>query len=217
MKIGFHHRRRSLAALATLTALVLFAWAWGSSPINLRDRIFPRHLREVEGGWLYRSGQIRPNLIEATLRDLEINVIVDLTYEVQPGDASQIAERETAQRLGIEIQRFPMNGSGIGSIDNYVGAIRAIADAGREGKHVLVHCRAGDRRTGGVIAAYQMLVKGESVEVARAELERFHRWSPRESRVAHFLDENLQRIGEGLVSVGAIQQVPRPMPTLALR
>jgi protein tyrosine/serine phosphatase len=217
MNVELHHRRRWLAAVATLTALALFAWAWGSSPINLRDRIFPRHLREVEGGWLYRSGQIRPNLIESTLRDLDIRVIVDLTHEVQAGDASQIAERDTAQRLGIEIKRFPMNGSGIGSIDSYVGAIRAIADAGREGKHVLVHCRAGDRRTGGVIAAYQMLVKGEPVEVARAEMERFHRGSPRESKVAHFLDENLERIGEGLVSVGVIRQLPHPIPTLASR
>jgi protein tyrosine/serine phosphatase len=200
-----------------LIALVLFVWAWGSSPIGLRDRIFPKHLYEVESGWLYRSGQIGPNLIEDTLRDLEIDVIVDLTHEVPGGDASQIAERAAAAKLGIEIRHFPMRGTGIGSIENYAGAISAIADAGRQSKHVLVHCRAGDRRTGGVIAAYRMLVEGESVETARAEMERFHGSSITESKLARFLDENLEQIGKALIAAGTIQKLPDPMPEFASR
>lgn len=204
-----------MSAGAALLAAALFAWAWGSAPINLRERIYPKNLGEVEAGWLYRSGQIRPNLIEGTLRDLDINVIVDLTYDLGDGDASQNAEREAAAKLGIEVRHFPMNGTGIGSVESYVGAIGAIASARLEGKRVLVHCRAGDRRTGGVLAAYEILVNGKSVADARAELERFHPRSESESKLLRFLDENLAEIGQGLIAGGVIQRLPDPMPTLA--
>ena len=118
---------------------------------QLARRIFPKNLAEVEGGWLYRSGQIKPNLIEGTLRDLKIDLIVDLSHDLRGRDASQNAERAAAEKLGIEVQRFPMRGTGIGSVENYVGAIAAIERGRREGKRVLLHCRAGDKRTGGVL------------------------------------------------------------------
>lgn len=215
MKLALKNRSRWLAAGATLVAAVVFAWAWGSAPINLRERIFPKNLGVVESGWLYRSGQIKPNLIENTLRELDINLIVDLTKDMGNSDASQNAEREATVKLGIETRRFPMRGNGVGSVENYVGAISVIASAGRDGKRVLVHCRAGDRRTGGVIAAYQILVKGESVADARVELERFSRHSGVESDLTRFLDENLGQIGQELIAAGVIQRLPDPLPTFA--
>lgn len=214
-------RTRARARIAAVGGTLLFVafaiWAYGSSPLNLRDRIFPRHLAEVEGGWLYRSGQIRPNLIEGTLRDLEIDVIVDLSHDLGPSDESQVAERRAAERLGIELTRFPLNGSGGGEIDHYAGAIEEIARAGRAGKHVLVHCRAGDRRTGGVIAAYEMLVNGRSFEEARFELERFSRKRGVESNVRRYLAEHIAQIGERLIESHVIAKLPDPMPTLAAR
>ena len=208
-------RARWAAAGACVVAVALFCWAWGSSPINLRERIFAKNLAEVEGGWLFRSGQIRPNLIEGTLRDLKIDVIVDLTHDLGGNDASQNAERAATEKLGIEVHRFPMNGSGIGSVENYVGAIGEIARAGREGKHVLVHCRAGDRRTGGVLFAYQYFVKGESDAVAREEMERFNPHRGGETNLTRFLDENLDAIGQGLLEAGVIERLPAPVPTRA--
>lgn len=215
MKSALQGRSRWLAAGATLVAAAVFAWAWGSSPINLRERIFPKHLGEVEGGWLYRSGQIKPNLIENTLRDLDIDLIVDLTVDRGTTDASQNAEREATAKLGIETRRFPMRGDGVGSIENYAGAISAIASAGREGKRVLVHCRAGDRRTGGVIAAYQILVKGKSAADARTEMDRFNPNPASESNLTRFLDEHLEEIGRELIARGVIQKLPDPLPTFA--
>ena len=215
MLIALQGRSRWLAAGATLVAAVLFAWAWGSAPINLRERIFPKNLAEVEGGWLYRSGQIKPNLIENTLRDLDIDLIVDLTFDRGNADASQNAEREATAKLGIETRRFPMHGDGVGSIENYAGAINAIASAGREGKRVLVHCRAGDRRTGGVLAAYQMLVEGKSSKDARAEMERFNRNPGAPSKLTRFLNEHLAEIGRELIARGVIQKLPEPLPTFA--
>jgi protein tyrosine/serine phosphatase len=217
MDPGGRSFKRSLVAGTAIVFLAFFCWAYGSAPINLRERIFPKNLAEVESGWLYRSGQIRPNLIEGTLRDLEIDVIVDLTEDFGLRDASQVAEKRAAEQLGITVRRFPLNGSGIGKIERYVGAIAEIARAEREGRSALVHCRAGDRRTGGVIAAYQLLVKGESVEDVRAEIDRFSGWSTGETRLKRFLAENLDEIAQGLVDAGVIARLPDPMPTLASR
>lgn len=215
MKNGSRLLGRSLVAGGVIAFLAFFCWAYGSSPINLRERIFPKNLAEVESGWLYRSGQIRPNLIEGTLRDLDIDVIVDLTEDLGQRDESQMAEKRAAEALGIEVRRFPLNGSGIGAVDRYVGAITEIARAEREGRHVLVHCRAGDRRTGGVIAAYRILVKGESVEAVRPELDRFSGWSTGETRLKRFLAEHLDEIAQGLLDGGVIARLPDPMPKLA--
>jgi len=215
MEVQGRSRARWSAAGAFVVAVALMLWAWGSSPINLRERIFAKNLAEVEGGWLYRSGQIRPNLIESTLRDLKIDVIVDLTHDLHGQDDSQNAERAAVEKLGIEVHRFPMNGSGVGSIENYVGAIGEIVRAGREGKHVLVHCRAGDRRTGGVLFAYEYFVKGESAEAASEEMERFNPHRGGETNLTRFLDEHLDAIGQGLVEAGVIERLPEPVPKRA--
>jgi len=207
--------RRAGVLTAFVTTVAVFCWAWGSAPINLRERIFPKNLAEVERGWLYRSGQIRPNLIEGTLRDLDIDVIVDLTEDRGRHDEMQLAEKAAAKKLDIPIRRFPMNGSGIGSVDDYAAAIAVIDRAHREGERVLVHCRAGDRRTGGVIAAYQMLVRGESPQEAREELDRFSRNPGDDSKLVRFLGEHLDDIARRLVEIGVIARVPDPMPTLA--
>src|SRR5262245_59553360 len=172
-----------------LALLTLFFWAWNSSPLKLKDRVFPKQLAEVYPGFLYRSGQIAPNLIEDTLRDLGIDLIVDLSGERL--DEAQLVERETARRLGIRYVAFTLSGSGTGAIDQYAGAVEAIARAQTRGERVLVHCRAGDRRTGGVIAAYQMLVRGEPYARARSELARFSRKPLEGSRVLVYLDESL--------------------------
>ncbi len=175
-------------------------WAWNSSPINLKDRIFPKHLTEVYTGSLYRSGQIDSRLLRTTLEDLQIDVIVDLTGDQQRPD--QLFERELAEELGIEHRIFSLGGSGIGAIDQYVGAVEVIARAVDMKRPVLVHCRAGDRRTGGVVAAYQLLIRGEPVERAFAEVARYSRTPVSESRVWSFLQANLSRISEGLVARG---------------
>lgn len=208
---------RALECLFVLVPVAAFCWAWGSAPLNLRERIFPTNLVEVERGWLYRSGQIRPNLIEGTLRNLQIDLIVDLTHDRGMRDPRQVAEKLAAEKLGIEVRRFPMSGKGIGTIDQYAGAIGAIAQAGRDGRRVLVHCAAGDRRSGGVVAAYELLVQGVPPDDALAELERFSADRGDETTLIRFLRENLEAIAQRLVETGVIARVPDPMPRLASR
>jgi len=201
------------------------AWSWNSSPINLRDRLFPKHLARVEPtlqspqdiqeGVIFRSGQIAAGLIEETLKDLEIQMVVDLTHNRGDRDADQVAERNAVQQLGIEHENYPLSGSGRGSISTYTEAVAAIARGARSGKRVLVHCRAGDRRTGGVLATYKLLVERASSAEARIELERFSRRSPDESGLVEFLDDHMPEIAAGLLESGVIQEIPRPLPRLA--
>jgi len=188
--------------LTAVCAIAFSVWAWNSSPLNLRDRLFPKHLAEVYPALLYRSGQIDPRLIEQTLRELEIARIVDLTGE--HGSEEQRVEREIAQRLRIEYRSFQLGGSGTGDVEQYVGAIEAIDDSVRRGRPVLVHCRAGDRRTGGVVAAYQLLVRGESSARAIEELERFARSSLADAPLWRYLDEQLPEMARRLVERGVV-------------
>jgi protein tyrosine/serine phosphatase len=206
-------RSRWIGLVGLLLLGGFLSWAWNSSPIDLRDRLFPIHLSEVYPG-LYRSGQIAPNLIEGTLRDLKIGLVVDLTHDLGDSDAAQVAEREAIEQLKIERVSYPLGGSGTGAVENYVGAVSAIASAAREGRRVLVHCRAGDRRTGGVVAAYQLLVRGETPERAMQELTRFSRHPERNSKVLTYLNENADEIAAGLVERGVIDAIPQPIPQL---
>lgn len=199
-------RRRLLAALCVLPCLGTVAWAWNSKPLRLRDLVFPRRLAEVYPGFLYRSGQIGPSLIEETLRDLGIGVIVDLTGPRD--DEAQAHEREVASRLGVAYHNFTLNGSGTGDIGEYVGAVEVIARAEAQGKRVLVHCRAGDRRTGGVVAAYQTIVRREPWSRALDELERFNSKPLHNSRLLPYLHENLPTMQEMLVERGVIPEGP---------
>lgn len=208
---------RAFEWLFVLVPVAVFCWAWGSAPINLRERIFPTNLVEVESGWLYRSGQIRPNLVEGTLRNLDIDVIVDLTEDRGNRDPRQVAETRAVEKLAIEVRRFPMSGKGIGTVDQYAAAIGAIASARREGRRVLVHCAAGDRRTGGVLAAYRLLVEGVPPAEATEELERFSQDRGEETTLVRFLREHLDEIAQRLVETGVIARLPDPIPTLASR
>lgn len=212
--LEIRHRRLVVHVAVAVVSLCTGAWAWNSSPLNLRDRIYPKHLYEVEAGRLYRSGQLAPNLVESTLADLGIDLIVDLTHDRGDSDPAQLAERRAAAKLGIERVSFPLGGHGTGKVESYVGAVEAISRAEREGRQVLVHCRAGDRRTGGVLAAYQLLVQGESPAQARLEMDRFHRGSGADSPLARYLDLHLGEIADGLVQAGVIERVPDPLPRL---
>jgi len=92
-----------------------------------------------------------------------------------------------------------------------------IAKAEAAGKRVLVHCRAGDRRTGGVVAAYQTIVRREPWSRAPLELERFSHKPLDTSRLLPYLHENLDTMQEMLIQRGVIRDVPPgPRPSEAM-
>jgi hypothetical protein len=147
-------RRLAWAAIA-LAALGLF-WRYAG-----RDQLVPRNFGVVEEGHVYRSGRLTPTATRRLEERYHIRTIIDLgAYE--PGSPEERVATRTAEALGITRYRFNLQGDGTGNPNDYVAALRLIADP--ENHPVLVHCAAGSYRTSGCVILYRHLMQGRSVE-----------------------------------------------------
>ena len=203
-------RRLIISALA---ALVVIAGALTSWELVLQDRWATKRWGVVEQGRIYRSGRLPLDRARATLAKHQIRVLIDLT-EPKPGNRFQPQERAAAMALGIEYHNFPLLGDGTGDIAQYANAIAVMHQARRDGKPVLVHCAAGAQRTGGVVAAYRVLVEKKSPDKARAELKRYG-WKPGKDQVLlNYLNRNMAELAKLLLALQVIDAMPEPLPVL---
>ena len=147
--------------LALAAGLSLVAWNNG-----VKQYLFPKKFGVVEPGRIYRSGQISAKLIGPTLSKYQIGLVIDLSQEDTPDSR---AEREIESEKKIPRLSLPLGGDGVGNPEFYVQAISAMVESDRGHRPVLVHCQAGTERTGGVIAAYRILVEGKPEDEAFAE------------------------------------------------
>lgn len=194
--------------LTTIALIIAGAGIW---EFALKDRLIAKRWGVVEPGQIYRSGQLSRYLVERVLKEQNIRVVIDLT-DIDPLDADQAAERAVLTRLGIESKRFPLAGDGTGDLGQYAAAIREICAAVEQGKPVLVHCHAGAQRTGGVVAAYRLLVQQRSVEETRREMTRYGWDSRRDAILLDYLNEHLAELANRLAADGIIAglaDVPR--------
>jgi len=175
--------------------------------------MFPTKWGCVEPNSIYRSGQLSDALVEKTLKKNGIQVIVALNG-ANPDDAWKTAEEQAAQKLGIEFKRFELKGNGTGDIENYARTIEAVVQAKQENKRILVHCSAGELRSGGTLGCYRMLVKGDDPKEVLEEMLRYGYEPKRDEALVPFINENMVRLAELLVEKGVIQKVPDPLPVL---
>ncbi len=171
-----------IAAVALLITAGLVIWNNG-----LKQRLIATNFAEVEPG-LYRSGQISRHLIARTIQDYHIGLIVNLSTENTP-DAQ--AEQTTAAELGVKRINFKLGGNGTGDPRVYPEAIKAIVEAKKQGTPVLVHCQAGSQRTGGVIAAYRILIEGKGNEEAFSEAKSYGHNPTDNPKLIPFVEEHL--------------------------
>lgn len=191
--------RRRLIWLALTIAMVGGGVALWTEVI--RDRVVAKRWGVVEPGAIYRSGQVSRHLIENQLRQHGIRVVVDLMGD-DPDNREQPFERAVIERLGIELVKCPLIGDGTGDPREYVRAVSALDRARRAGQPALVHCYAGSQRTGGTVALYRLLVRGESPMEILAELPRYD-WRPTRDRILlEYLDRHLAEIMRGLREEG---------------
>ena len=203
-------QKRYLFLFLTLLLIVGSVWLWEEV---LEDRFIPKRFGVVEPGQIYRSGRLHRSLLEKTLRQYNIARIVDLTGGV-PKDQDQQAEVHAAQALGIERVELYLEGDGTGDIRRYAEAIVFIHDAVRQNKPVLVHCSAGAQRTGGVIAAYRLLVQKKRPSEVHDEMAKY-RWNPnKDHEVLQYLNNNMSSLATILVAQGVLDRVPEPLPQL---
>jgi len=200
--------RGFLAALGVSSgALLLGVGVWDGM---LKDHFVPRRWAPVHEGKVYRSGRLSRRLVRETWRAHRIEVVVNLGRDA-PGPGSGAA-REAARALGIDRFSFPLDRDGTGDVDGYIGALAAVAEAGRAGRPVVIHCGAGVNRTGGVVGAYRMLFDGWSGAAAYAEMRSFG--LARSSPLPGYLNENMERIVAGLIERGVLEAAPRPLPRI---
>lgn len=179
----------------------------------LRDRLVVKRWGTVVPGVVYRSGQISQFLIAPTLQHYGIRHIICMTSP-DAKDVAQQVELTAARDMGIEHVFLPLNGKGVGKVEHFTKAVTMVAENARDGEPVLVHCHAGTQRTGGVVAAYRLLVEKRSPQFVMEELRRYG-WNPRRDQILiDFVNAHLKDAATELVAAGCLDRVPQPLPVL---
>ena len=202
-----HSAGRAGAILLAVAAMILLG-RW-----HLDGRFTAKRWGVVVPGRVFRSGQISRYLAEDMLRDHEIAAVVDL-QGLDPTDAHQRFELAVGESLKIDHHRFALSGNGTGDVRMYVNAVETIARCEREGKPVLVHCGAGANRTGGVVAVYRLLVRGESPASVMREMAAY-RCAPQDNpKLIAYLNANMAYFAEELAARNVLARVPDEIPQL---
>ena len=201
-------RRLIVAGLLIVTGLAI--WAWFGI---IRYHVIPKRFGVVEQGSIYRSGQLSASLVKKVLADHNIRVIVDLTND-DPKNQDQQAEKKAAAELNIKVLRFPMSGKGTGDVNDYASAVAAIANAEKQNLPVLVHCAAGAQRTGGIIAAYQLLVQKIDPNIVEDEIEKYGCAIDDRPVLRSFVNDNMAELAARLKQTGIIDQIPATIPQI---
>ena len=177
----------------------------------LEDRVVPKRWGIVEEESIYRSGQLHEALVERTLKNNEIDVVINMN-KWRLDKPAQAAEETAVEVLGIESARYPMGGDGTGDPAHYVLAVEHLHRSSEAGQRVLVHCTAGSQRTGAVIALYRTLIQGWSVDEVLDEMEIYDFDRKDDTILLDFLDTHIDDIATQLAARGVLEAVPDPLP-----
>jgi protein tyrosine/serine phosphatase len=181
-----------------VAAVIVFAVLWDTT---LRDRLYPRRFGVVVPGAIYRCAQVEANLADDVLREHGIRHIINLgVYKAK--DARHAAELTAAEEQGVTIEEKGLGGDGLGDPQAYVEALREMVEARRIGQAVLVHCSAGQNRTGAAVALYRVLIEGWTPAAAVAEMKRYDFDPQDNTKLLPYLDENWRTIARGLRARG---------------
>jgi protein tyrosine/serine phosphatase len=203
------HKRLIVIGL-TLFCIVSMLIAWDKF---IKDYVIPKNFGVVEAGQIYRSGHISSLLIKKILMKYNIKGVISLTGDSTSSVFSN-AERKAVSELGIERLIFSLRGNGTGDVNDYAKIIAVICRFQREGKPVLIHCVSGAERTGGVIAAYRLIVQGRDVGSVREEMSHYGFNPDVDINLRRFLNDNIMEIAKRLKQMGVINQVPSLTPKI---
>ncbi len=137
---------------------------------------YPNRFAEVEAGEIYRGGFPAADHLDSLAEEKRVRTVVSLTgFESKP---KYLEEQRAAERLGLQLLRYPMPGDGCGPYEMMDRAAEAIGD--QKNWPVFFHCAAGKQRSNAAQAAYRLKKCGWTVDQALEELERHHGLDPRE-------------------------------------
>ncbi|MDB5386896.1 MAG: tyrosine phosphatase [Planctomycetaceae bacterium] len=204
-------RRRAwmiYAGIAVGSVALVLLWS-----LVLKDRFIPKKWGVVVPGLAYRSGQISRYLVKQTLQNHQIQHIICMTSpDAEDGDQQE--ELRASKDVSADFVYLPLNGRGVGKVEHFTQAVTLLAKNIQLREPVLVHCHAGAQRTGGVVAAYRLLIEKRTPEVVVEELEAYG-WNRRRDQILlDFINQNLKKAAEELVAAGCLERVPDELPVL---
>lgn len=205
------HPGQLLLAWVTILALVgVGAGVWRA---RFQSQLYPAHWSEVEPGMLFRCNAIPIHQYRQILRENRIKLVIK--FEGPKVSSIDREIEEAAEReLGVVSRSFALQPDGTGDAQTYATILELIAKSRQEREPVLVNCSTGIHQTGGVIAAYSLLIANQPAQRVLEEMQ-VQGLNLQEDRVLiNFLNQNLAAMAALLVEHGVISEVPSPIPTL---
>jgi protein tyrosine/serine phosphatase len=134
-----------------------------------------RNFRVVTPGRLYRSGQLTPTGLARIVEEYGIRTVITLREEDGRDDSHW--EKQFCSERDIVFVRIPAReywsrhgpAPARKSVSRF---LQVLGDPDRYPPPILVHCFAGEHRTGAFCAIYRMEIEGWSNEEAMAEMKR---------------------------------------------
>ena len=210
----------------TLIRLTLIACLIAAAIYSIKAvkyRFIAKRFGVVTPGEVFRSGQISKWMLEPTIKQNNIKVVIGMLGPV-PQTKYHDFEVERLPELNVEFIRHGLDkngvglmGDGTGPIQCYIDALCTIDKLQREGKPCLVHCSAGSARTGVTMAYYQLLLKKQPVKKAYEEFVKYGGDIYRKEGTLPYLNENMQHVAEQLVKRGVLDKVPEKLPLLPVK
>lgn len=137
-----------------------------------------RNFRVVEDGVLYRSGQLSPAEFRRVVREYGVRTVVSFRDGGRKKDEPppNRDEEEYCREQGVAFVRLTQrewfaSRGGPAPADESAGEFVRLVEACRREGPILVHCFAGEHRTGAFTAVYRMEFNGWSNADAIAEME----------------------------------------------
>lgn len=130
-----------------------------------------RNFRVVEPGVLYRCGQPRPAELASLIREHGLRTVISLRGRRDEGDPDDWieAQAEVCRGSGVSLVHIPFNHKNPPTAQQLGQFLEIVRDPSRV--PALVHCRAGQQRTGLFVALFRVHAQGMAVEEALREMD----------------------------------------------
>jgi protein tyrosine/serine phosphatase len=152
-------------------AIVLLCVASAAAWWIFRNYFDTYHLVTVQSGVLYRDGVRTIRQFDLAVRKTHVKTIVSLVDDREINQSPFMEETAYCKAHGIDLVRVPVTLGGWPSGDQVQRFLAVATDPARQ--PVLVHCAQGVRRTGMMVAAYEMTVLKYSPQQALDAINTF--------------------------------------------
>jgi protein tyrosine phosphatase (PTP) superfamily phosphohydrolase (DUF442 family) len=147
------------------------------------------HLATVDAGALYRDGNQSPCQFQTAIRKVKPRTVVSLVDDDEVNDPEKPQfeyEQDYLESKGVKLERIPVKLGGWPTKADVDRFLKIANDP--EKQPVLVHCAQGVRRTGMMVAAYQMSQMGFDKERAKSAVLGFGHSDRTTNDVRRFID-----------------------------